>query len=180
MNRFGFGLRFVVCAALLSAVAALAQPPASTQTGPVPPAILTAKTIFVSNAGADSGVFPSPFSGDPSRGYTQLYSMLKATGQFELVPDPNEADLVLELQLTAPTSHFEGKPVDKVNGSPDPLPMFRLVVYDRKSHYALWTLTQSIELALLQKTHDRNFADALNALVRDFQTISGKGPIAAH
>jgi len=72
MIRTGFSFRFVACAALLSAVAALAQQPATTQAsaGPVPPAIFAAKKIFVSNAGADSGLFPSPFSGDPNRGYT--------------------------------------------------------------------------------------------------------------
>jgi hypothetical protein len=42
------------------ATSPIAPPPVS-----VPPALLTARTVFVSNAGADSGLFPSPFSGDP-------------------------------------------------------------------------------------------------------------------
>lgn len=180
MNRTIFGLRSIVCAALLSTVAVFAQQIAVPSAGPVPPAILAAKKIFVSNAGGDSGLFPSPFSGDPSRGYTEFYTMLKAAGHYDLVTDPGEADLVLELQLSGRSSHLESSSVNKVNGSPDPLPMFRLVVYDRKSHYVLWTLTQSIEVAYLQKSHDRNFDDALNALVRDFQAISGKSPAIAH
>ena len=84
------------------ATAAFAQMPAYDQAGPVPPAIAAAKTIFISNAGADSGLFPEPFSGDPDRAYTEFYAALKATGAFTLVADPAHADLVLELRLFAP------------------------------------------------------------------------------
>ena len=86
-----------LCAALLVASAAFSQQAAPVTAAPIPPAILAGKRIFVSNAGGDSGLFPSPFTGDPSRGYNQLYAGLKANGQFELVGDPAQADLVLEL-----------------------------------------------------------------------------------
>jgi hypothetical protein len=176
MIRTGFSFRFVACAALLSAVAALAQQPATTQAGagPVPPAIFAAKKIFVSNAGADSGLFPSPFSGDPNRGYTQLYAAFKAAGQFELTPDPADADLVLELQLTAPSGPSWDYNVNKVNGAVEPWPLFRLVIYDRKSHYVLWTLTQAVGAANTQKTHDRNFDAAIFVLMEKFQQLAGK------
>ena len=58
--------------------------------------------------------------------------------------------------------------------------MFRLVVYDAKSHYALWTVTSSIELAFLQKTHDKNFDTALTEVLNQFLKIAGKPPAAAH
>ncbi len=45
--------------------------------------------------------------------------------------------------------------------------MFRLVIYDRPTHYVLWALTESIAPATLQKTHDHNFDEALAALVVD-------------
>lgn len=177
MSRIGFGFRSIVCAALLSVVAVLAPQFVFAQAAPVPPAILAAKTVFVSNAGADSGLFPSPFSGNTSRSYNQFYAALKASGQFELVSSPGQADLVLELQLIAPNGPSEA---NKAKGASEPLPMFRLVVYDRKTHYALWTLTRSIEIAYLQKTHDRNFDEALSALLLDFETLAGKAPAAAH
>jgi hypothetical protein len=176
LKRIDFGFRLAVCAALLAAVAAVSQEPASTPAAPVPPAIRTAKKVFVSNAGADSGLFPSPFSGDSNRGYLQFYAGLKQTGLFDLVDNPADADLVLELQLTAPNGPTNGS---KVNGASDPVPMFRLVVYDRKTHYILWTFTQSIQVALLQKTHDRNFDDALTAIVKEFEELSGRAPVAA-
>lgn len=175
MKDLNFGLRSIITVALLSATAAIAQQPGAIL--PVPPALRAAKTIFVSNAGADSGLFPEPFSGDPNRAYLQFYTALKADGQFELVSDPNQADLVLELQLTAPNGPTNGS---KINGASDPLPMFRLVVYDRKTHYVLWALTQSVEAVIGQKAHDRNFDNALTALLRDFESLAGKAPAAAH
>jgi hypothetical protein len=54
--------------------------------------------------------------------------------------------------------------------------MLRLVVYDRKTHYVLWAFTESIEIAFLQKTHDRNFDDALTAILVDFEALTGKPP----
>jgi hypothetical protein len=150
---------------------ALAQSPAAAIPGPVPAALGSAKTVFVSNAGADSGLFPHPFTGDPNRAYGEFYSNLKASGQFALVDDPSQADLVLELRLIAP---YGPTGANKQNGTADPLPMFRLTVYDRKTHYALWTVTESIAVANLQKTHDRNFDDALDAVLAELLQVSGR------
>jgi hypothetical protein len=174
LNRIGVFFRPVLSVALFSAAAALAQQSAAPAASPVPPAILAAKSIFVSNAGADSGLFSSPFSGDPSRGYSQLYAALKATGQFELVADPSQADLVMEIQLIAPYIPERTNDVNKVHGAADPMPYFLLRIYDRKTHYILWTLTQSIEIAYLQKTHDHNFDTAILVLVEKFQQLAGK------
>jgi hypothetical protein len=173
MNTIKFLLHSVAGFALLSATVLVAQQPAYTAAGPVPPAILAAKKIFISNAGSDSGLFPEPFTGDPNRAYTEFYAELKATGNYDLVSDPAEADLVLELQLTAPEGPSKGS---KQNGAADPLPMFRVVVYDRKTHYVLWALTESVEFAFLQKTHDRNFEGALERLIFQFERITGKQP----
>jgi len=166
-----------VAIAVSFATAAFAQMPAYDQAGPVPPAIAAAKNIFVSNAGADSGLFPEPFTGDPDRPYTEFYAALKATGAFTLVADPAHADLVLELRLFAP---YRPTIADKQNGTADPRPMFRLVVYDAKTHYILWTVTSSIELAYLQKTHDKNFDTTLAQVLNQFLQIVGKPPVAAH
>jgi hypothetical protein len=179
--KISFGIRISLIAAMLPFVLpeafVVAQPPAQ---APVPAVIRTATRIFVSNAGADSGLFPSPFSGDPNRGYNELYAGLKANAGYELVADPGEADLVLELQLTAPVGSTHSMNSNKVNGASDPVPMFRLVVYDRKTHYVLWAFTESIEIAYLQKTHDRNFDDALNGVLLEFESLSGKAQAVTH
>jgi hypothetical protein len=166
-----------VAIAVSLTTAALAQMPAYDQAGPVPPAIAAAKYVFVSNAGSDSGLFPEPFTGDPDRPYTEFYSGLKATGDYTLVGDPAQADLVLELRLVAPYGPSEA---NKQKGASDPLPMFHLVVYDGKTHYILWAVTSSIEIAYLQKTHDKNFDTALTEVLDQFLKIAGKPPAAAH
>jgi hypothetical protein len=177
LKKISFGIQSALCVAFLTTAFALAQEPATTPPAPVPSAIRSATKIFVSNAGGDSGLFPSPFSGDSSRGYNQLYAGFKANSQYQLVDDPSEADLVLELQVTAPNGPSNGS---KVNGSSNPVPMLRLVIYDRKSHYVLWAFTQSIDIAFRQKTHDRNFDEALTAILLEFESLSGKAQAATH
>jgi hypothetical protein len=72
-------LRIVVffCVVLFGGVAVKAQEPAAPTLAiplaPVPPPLLNAKKVFISNAGADSGLFPHPFSGDPDRPYNQFF-----------------------------------------------------------------------------------------------------------
>jgi hypothetical protein len=160
----------VVCAASLFAVTASAQaPPAPISLAPVPPALLNAKTVFISNAGADSGLFPHPFSGDPDRPYNEFFAAIQAWGRYQIVTDPSEAEVVFELQLIAPLGPSAP---NKQYGASDPVPMFRLVIFDRKTHYVLWALTESIMVAVLQKTHDNNFDAALNAITMDLKRLT--------
>ena len=109
-------------AAISLAATAVAQMPAYDQAGPIPPAITAAKTIFVSNAGADSGLFPEPFSGDPDRPYTEFYSALKATGDYTPVGNPAQADLVLELRLFAPLRPYQPQQAERHCRSPAHVP----------------------------------------------------------
>jgi hypothetical protein len=164
-------------AVAFAAAAGSAQMPAYTGSGPVPPAIPAAKTIFVSNTGADSGLFPEPFSGDQDRAYSEFYAALKANGAYTLVSDPGQADLVLELRLSY--SYGPSNP-SRLSGAGGPLPQFELVVYDRKTHYILWTFTQLIDMALLQKNQDRDFEQALSAVLARFLQIAGKAPGMPH
>jgi hypothetical protein len=157
--------------AILSASAALARQAPPPANAPVPPILLTAKKVFISNAGSDSGLFPHPFSGDPDRAYNQFYTAISAGDHFEVVGDPAEADLVFELQLTSPSGP---QSPNKQNGASDPLPMFRLIIFDRTTHYILWALTESIDPAFQQKTHDHNFDQALAALVSDLKRVTTK------
>jgi len=175
MGKMRFGAaRFICAAALLTGTAWGAQQPSGNGIAPVPPALLAAKTVFVSNAGSDHGLFPHPFSGDPDRAYNEFYADMQSLGRYELVTDPAAADLVFELRLNAPNGPTNA---DKTKGASDPLPMFRLVIYDRKSHYVLWALTESIEPANLQKTHDHNFDVALSTLVEDVKRLTA--PVTA-
>ena len=159
MNRLALKLRFVACFVLFSAMAGLAQQPATTPPGPVPPAILAAKKIFLSNSGISSALY----SGGQNRAYNQFYEALQGSGFFEMAADPSDADLVLELQFT--------------NSGPGP-DIFKLLIYDRKTHFLLWTLLEPITVCNRQKTCDTNFDDALLVLLLNFEKLSGKAPNA--
>ena len=150
-----------------------AIPPSLAQ---IPPGLLNAKSVFISNAGSDSGLFPHPFSGDPDRPYVEFYGAVAKMQRWKIVEEPGAADLVLELRLYAPNGP---QTPNKQNGASDPLPMLRLVVYDRPTHYALWAFTESVYPAALQKTHDRNLDDALALISTDLSTVlSNQSPPA--
>jgi len=161
MSCIGIGFRVFACFALFSAFVALTQQPATTPPGPVPPAILAAKKIFISNSGAST----QSYSGGQNRAYNQLYAALQASGFFETVGDPSDADLVLELQIS-----------DSGPGSAT----FRLLIYDRKTRFLLWTLLEPITVCNRQKTCDANFDEALPVLLLNFEKLAGKAPGAAH
>lgn len=170
MSRVALKLSSAICVALLSA-AAFAQVPAYTVAVPIPPGLVTAKSIFISNGGSDIRFFPISLSGDGNRAYSQFYAALKATGKYDLVGDPAQADLVLYLRLDAARCMWGET---ECIGTSDVLAEFRLIIYDRKTHYVLWTMAEPIESALLQKNHDRNFDSALTALIREFERVTGK------
>jgi hypothetical protein len=87
---------------LLDTVVA-AQQAKQTPAAPIPAQIFTAKKAFVANAGGDEPFYEEPmFSGGPDHAYNQLYEGLKASGRYELVSAPSDADLLLEIRLTVP------------------------------------------------------------------------------
>jgi hypothetical protein len=163
----------VLYTSIFYACFAMGQQPSTVNSAPIPSALMKAKKVFISNAGADSGLFPHPFSGGSDRAYNQFYTSMQALGRYELVANPAEADLVLELQLTAPNGPQNA---DKTKGASDPLPMLRLVIFDGPTHYILWALTESIYPANLQKTHDHNFDEALAALSADLAKLITSKP----
>jgi len=129
---------------------------------PVPALLAEAHTAFLSNGGADAGLFPHPFTGTQDRAYAYLFSKLSGAGPLTLVATPAAADVVLEIQLSSPLGPLGN---DKQKGTADPLPTFKLIVYDRPTHYVLWTITQTVDPANLQKTHDKNFDTALDSVM---------------
>ena len=157
MNRIYSGFCIFACFTMFSAYPILAQQSATTPPGPVPSAILAAKKVFISNSGAYS-IF---YSGGPNRAYNQFYAALHASGALEMVSDPSDADLVLELQIA-----------DTTPGSAN----FKLLIYDRKTHFLLWTLVEPISTCGRQKTCDANFDEALPVLLLNFEKLAGKSP----
>lgn len=177
MQPFGFLSRLAASAALV--VVTAPAPHSQSQPAPiaVPAAVVNAKSVFVSNGGSDAGLFPEPFSGDPNRPYFSFVGSLQHLQKYDLAADPSDADLVMEIHLVAPTGPQSDS---KQLGGADFLPFFKLTIYDRKTHFVLWTITEPIELAFLQKTHDKNFDTALSHLVDDVQALSQPGAVSLY
>ncbi len=64
MKAFRLGLiAWLGAASLVFEIGLVAQQASPVAMAPVPPQLLSAKTVFISNAGADSGLFPHPVHG---------------------------------------------------------------------------------------------------------------------
>jgi len=143
---------------------------------PIPAQIITAKKVFIANGGGDkSGYDGATYSGGPDRAYNEFYAVMKAWGRYELVGSPGEADLVFEIRFTV----FQPEHSRGLNGD-DPATdaQLRFVVRDAKSREKLWGLTAHARAAVLQSNRDKNFEEALGAVVVEMKRIAGPVPAA--
>lgn len=86
--------------ALLPLACARETPPPSPQPPPdVVTRVTAAKTIFLSNAGANDS-FGYEIPGGPNVSYNELYAALKQWGYFQLVDSPAHADLIFQIRGT--------------------------------------------------------------------------------
>jgi len=177
--------RGIVCAALAIAWVAVpglrAQDQKEVPPAPLPAQIFTARKVFVSNAGGNT---LGDYSGGPDRAYNQLYAALKGWGRYELVRAPADAELVFEIRFATPILGEKvsggGGGNTPVSSSPVKDPQFRLAILDLKTHVLLWTFTERVQSALLQGNRDKNFDQAMAALVNDLRNVAGQpGPAAS-
>jgi hypothetical protein len=82
---------------------ACARETSSPSPQPPPPGVVSrvtaAKTIFLSNAGANDS-FGYEITGGPNVTYNELYASLKQWGYFQLVDSPSHADLIFQIRGT--------------------------------------------------------------------------------
>jgi hypothetical protein len=138
--------------------------------GPVPAPILSAKSVFISNAGGGCSPFgQSVFSGEPDRPYNEFYSAMKSWGRYELVTAPADADLDFEISFACPTGRANSAFGNNYGTADDP--QLRIVILDVKTHIVLWGFTQHVEPALLQGNRDKNFDGGMRALVASLKHL---------
>lgn len=144
---------------------------------PIPSLILSAKKIFVANAGGDESVFDPQYSGGPDRLYDEFYAAAKSWGRYELATSPEDADLVFEIGLIVvrpQRSHPLGGDDNPAYDS-----QLHLVIRDVKTQVMLWGLTEHAQTAILQGNRDKNFEQALTAILSELRRIAGSAPPAA-
>ena len=167
---------FLVAVAIfvIATAPARAQQAKETLPAPMPSQIVSARKVFLSNAGGDSNGL---YSGEPRRLYDQFYAALKNLGRFDLAGNPAEADLVFEISFINP---FIGEHVYGAGGQASVSsrsvtdPQFRLVILDPGTRVTLWVFTEHIAPAILQGNRDKNFDQALSFLVSDLRNVAGQ------
>lgn len=155
-----------VALALFSTTVLAAQPKQDPGPAPIPVQILTARRVFISNAGTDA---PSGFYSydDPNLAYNRFYAGIKDWGHFELTTAPADADLVFEIGLSYLWSSGSSDHPHNLDYSP----RLRLSIVDPKTRVALWTLLEDAPTALLEHNRDKNFERAMATLLKDTKNL---------
>jgi hypothetical protein len=152
-----------------------AQPQGEAGAAPVPPPIVSAKRVFISNAGGGCSPFgKAGFSGGPNRPYNQFNAALKGWGRYELVAAPADADLAFEISFTCPAAGMNVANGHSIGPTYDP--QLRLVILDVKTHITLWGITEHVELANPQSKRDKNFDRAMQQLMNDLKSLAAGSP----
>jgi hypothetical protein len=157
-------LRFVMSSLLVFTPVLAAQQPDSTS-APVPPQVLKARAVFVSNGGGSN--YFERFSGGPNRAYNIFYKQLKRTGQYELVSSPAAADLIFEVRVIAPAT---SGPHDIVSYSPQVI----LTIRDPRTNAVLWTESANVRAIGTKKRRDRQFDQSVAVLVDKLALVTGQ------
>jgi hypothetical protein len=171
IDRKATVLVFALAMLLLTGPMCVAQKKAPAQSAPVPAQILAAKKIFIANGGGDESIYDeAAYTGGPDRLYDEFYAAMKTSGRYELVSAPGDADLILEVRLTI----FQLQHV-RVLSDDSPLidSQFQLVIREPRTGQTLWGRTEHAQGAVLQSNRDKNFEQALAAIVADVQKIAG-------
>lgn len=134
-------------------------------TAPVPPQVLDAHTIFVSNGGG--GNYFEIFGGGTNRAYNTFYKMLKQTGQYELVSSPGEAELIFEIRAIAPEASGYH---DTVSYNPQVI----LTIRDPRTNAVLWTESANVRTFGTKSRRDRQFDQSVAVLVDKLALVTGK------
>jgi hypothetical protein len=148
----------ILVGSCLAAIAQSASAQASVPPAPVPPQITTAKTVFVANGGADSNMSNLwKDLGGRDIAYNQFYAGMKTWGRYQLVPSPEQADLVLEIRFRYALG---------------PSMELQLTIMDAKTHFTLWRVAEYVQNAARQATLRKNFATTIAALVNDMKSLT--------
>jgi hypothetical protein len=137
----------------------------NTLAAPVPTPLLNGKRAFISYELGDVTAFPSAYSGGPERAYSEFFAQMKAWGRFDLVLDPQQADVIFAIRF-----------VDSPGLS---VPQIRVGISDAKTGVALWGFVEQVDPAFFKKHRDVSFSESVGLLVSDVKALLAPGAAAA-
>ncbi|MGA7525198.1 MAG: hypothetical protein WBW84_22305 [Acidobacteriaceae bacterium] len=167
--RFSLFLTILLCAPPL--LFAQATPP---PLAPIPAPIHTAQKIFIANAGMDAFSLQAfqELGLRDTNSYDSLYATVQSWKTYQLVSSPADADLVLEVRCSAPLiGNHDGWKFQRILANTTWQFQYEITIYDAKTHFLLWTLTEPVRPANLKGTWRKNLADADAALAGQLQTL---------
>ncbi len=174
MNRQWQAVSMLVILLILFVRIAAAQSK-PTDVAPLPSQIISAKRVFIANAGGDDPGLPEPlFSGGADLSFNQFYAALKAAGVYELVSSPAEADLLFDIQFMVipdrrPTGLWSNNTTADAYDA-----LFRVEIRDPKTNALLWAFNEHMEWALLKGNRNRNFDQASARIVSDVLALAAR------
>jgi hypothetical protein len=135
--------------------------------------LLNARSVFVSNLGEDTVDMFVP-GGYAVHGvdqpYNYLYAALQNWGRYQIVLDPADADLVLEVRYRDPA---DVPPPWATHQQTVYHPQLSLTVRDAKTRDVLKDFTEEIPTAILPSNRAKNFAQSIVKLLSDMAKAAG-------
>ena len=171
MHRMALAMELALSALFLTVPGVVAQEANSSKNGaveaaPMPEQFKTARKVFIGNAGVDGKSLEAFVkAGDISEPYKLFYTEMKRWGRYELVANPADADLVMEIRFGAPMTDCGKVPTYN--------PYMELAVLDAKTHFQLWTIAAPVDGAWRKSTWNRNVGKGAAELVENLKKLSG-------
>jgi hypothetical protein len=173
-----FGSAFATLSALVVLVL-FAAPLLNAQNpppGPVPAPIVSAQKIFIANGGMDAFSLQAfeELGLNGTDAYDSLYAAVKSWGKYELVASPADSDIVLDIRFTAPITNVGNHATwgfEHILANTTWQFQIEITVFDAKTHFQLWTVTEPVRPANLKGTWRKNIADANATLAGDLKSL---------
>lgn len=162
----------ILISLLVSAAAPEAQQGKSAVWGSAAAQLYSAKKVFISNVNQDANetwLLGRPFDLGERQPYNYLYAAMQSWGRYEVVLEPADADLVLEIRYLDPFDYAAQNSHRPIALPSQTVyhPQLFLTVRDARTHEVLKDFTEPIQKAILPSNQEKNFAQAVVDLVND-------------
>jgi len=149
-RKFAILALLISCALTLPAQRSSARKGVNKLGAPIPDPILNGKKVFISFELGDTVDFDSVYSGGPERAYSEFYNQMKQWNHYELVSNPNDADMVFAIRFTG---------------------VLRLTLLDARGRISLWGFVEQVDPAFFKKHRDNQFSQSVSRLITDLKTL---------
>jgi hypothetical protein len=163
---------FVIVAGLTSVPIARAEPVSSSSAPLVPMQVLSARKIFLSNAGLDSSsivAFNTLAKTKTDMPYAGFVAAMKSWARYDFVATPADSDVVFEFRVESSFSSLNG-PFASYST------FLSVAILDTKTHVVLWTVKSPLDV---NKKFDQNVATAVTNLLDSIKALMTTGSDSA-